>query len=117
MEIDCYEEIKVKFQKLINLDGYFDYILLDSEDFMEKFEYYGWSFSNYFEIRFEADVDALSEIQNFINWKKDLIIIPIEPSKKAHKVNSENINSYFQENNLNTEDFIIFHEGTKYSVY
>lgn len=114
MKVDSYETIKIRFSKLIDLDRYFDYVLLDSEDFMTKHGYYGWAFSNYFAVRLTKEVDALRTIQNFINWKKELIIMPIDAEKRIYKVSAENIYSFILDNDLNTDDFIIFHQGTKW---
>lgn len=109
-----YEEVKNSFNKFIDLDIYFDHILLDYDDFLKKYGRVGFSFVNFFEVRLAKEIDALETIQDFITWQKDLLIIPLNSNKTVYKVASNNIQSFIIDNNLNTDDFIILHQGNKW---
>ena len=109
MKSDTYQTTKATFEKLFDLDEYFDHILLDSDAFMEKYHYCGWSFPQRIEVRFPPEVDVLTIIQEFISEETGLIMIPVTPQRVAYHIEGEHLPAIFQENELPTADFLIFH--------
>lgn len=70
-----FDEVKVRYGKLLNFDVYFDYILLSFDEFLEKYGSYGWGGTNYSEIRFENDINVIQEIERFNIWSDEFLAV------------------------------------------
>lgn len=115
MNINNYEEVKTKFKKLIDLDNYYDYLLLSDEDFVNKYKHLGWTFtSDYFEVRFDKKIDVINIIQNFNSLDDECLLMPINSDKKTFKVKTKNLKSFLVENDLNQNDFILLNEKPRW---
>ena len=111
-----FEKVSLKFRNLINIESYFDYILLDFENFTKKYGSYGWSFNNYFEVRFEESIDVLRVIQDFNILKENCLLIPIDFQRKVFRIESKDIKSFIHDKDIDTKNFILLNEGNQWGL-
>ncbi len=104
---DFEEQIKVrlKLNKLLQLDVYYDHILMDYEEFMQKYDYYGWGFTNFFEVRFPSDINVIDIIQDFYIWEEEAYLLPIQQERSIDSKQSYSSTSCSQSFSSKQESF------------
>ncbi len=110
------EKIWLKLNELFDFDRYYDSLTLSSDDYWTKHQSFGGFFKNYFEIRFEKGENILHQIEVFLNKETTYYIIPISLKKEIFEVKCNKIQSFFLENNISNENFIILEKKMTWSL-
>jgi hypothetical protein len=110
------EKVWIKLDKLFNYEVYKDYLLLSSDDFYNKYNYYGHSFTNFFQVRFHLGENILKELEMLLSKEDTCYLIPITLEKQVFEVQSSMIESFILENNIDSNDFIILSKNMNWSV-
>ena len=105
-----------KVSKQIQVETYYDEILLTTDAFREKYGYIGGGFTNYFRTRFEADVDVLEVIAKFLTWEDKFYLLPITRAMEIYQFEPPELIKLIQQENLNSDDFIITGDRYHYAL-
>ena len=100
------EKIKKKLKTFFDLDLYADFLFLTSEEFLLKYEYFGFSFKDYQLVRFNPEQKVLSEICNFLPESEYFVISLLKNDIAFYKIEKRNILKFLEQNSL--DNFIIF---------
>lgn len=79
------ERILAKISKRINIKEYYDIHELTSDEFMEKYGYWGIRLRNHIEIRFYKDTNVLLQIKKLVEPKLHYYFLPIEKERRIYK--------------------------------
>jgi hypothetical protein len=110
------ERIEKKINKCFDLDTYFDYCLLSGDAFTTKKGSFGYSFSNFFEIRFEVEAEIIPQIELFLADEATYYVIPVAFEKAIFEIESGKMTAFFLENKINTDDFILFDKKMNWAL-
>lgn len=106
------EKIWKKLARLLQIDPYFDGVLLSPDAFEKKYGYLGGDFTDFYQIRFEQDVEILQVLTSFLDWEDQYFLLPISPEREIYSFQPDGLASLIEKEGLNTADFLIV--GDKY---
>ncbi|MCU0439004.1 MAG: hypothetical protein MUC49_13985 [Raineya sp.] len=89
-----------KISKNIDIGEYYDIHNLTSEDFLKKYGYWGFSFRNFYEIRFYNDTNVLTQLKKLTTDGKQYYFLPIDKEQRIYKDNIDFIDSLYPEDHL-----------------
>ncbi len=105
------EKIKIlkKLNSFFNYESYSDNILLTTELLLAKYGGFGFTFKDFFTIRFEIDQDYLKDIESFLisNKIKQYYFLPIRSKDEIYLIEENNLCEFSENNNLDLRDFIL----------
>ena len=79
-------KITKKLNTFFDFDRYSDLLFLTFEEFVSKYESYGFGFADFITVRFEAEADALAEICDFLPENEHYFILLKNGTRNYYKV-------------------------------
>lgn len=108
--------VKARLNKLLQLDVYYDFILMTYDDFVQKYNSYGFGFINFYEIEFSNYLNITNIIQDFHFRGEDVYLLPIDREKSVHAIEVKDLNNYLSEQGINADNFVVLDKDMKWAL-
>jgi hypothetical protein len=110
--------LRKKINTFFDLERYLDFLFLTFDDFTEKYKGYGWSFRQFYCLRFEQTTTIFSEITQFLPPKDQYYFVVLQSNGiVVYQKRSEAIEVFLEENPENRNFLIIEPKMTWLLVY
>ena len=68
---------------------------------------WGFGFTHFFEVRFEAGVNVTAAVVDFLTWSNDYYLIPVAPERAIYKFEANKLPELMESESLNQDDYLI----------
>ncbi len=109
------ERILSKISKRINIQEYYDIHALTSDEFMEKYGYWGIGYHNHIEIRFYKGTNTLLQLKKLVEPNQQYYFLPIEEERRIYKIDISSLNDIHRNDPLESH-FIIADEKLNWII-
>jgi hypothetical protein len=86
-----------KVARHLNIFHYYDIHELSSEEFSDKYGYWGIPQENFFEIRFYPETNVLGQLKKLLSREDEYFFLPIESSRNIYKNKIDIIDQLFND--------------------